>query len=459
MPNSDLSNPKAAEQYKKMTETPVPKLLVQLAIPTVITMLISSIYNLVDTAFVGLLGTSQSAAIGVVLSFMTLAQAFALMLGQGAGSMMSRRLGAKEMEEASMVSSTGFFVCMMFSLLVLAIGLPLKGHLVYWLGSTDTIAPYAEQYLTYILLGLPFSMGGFVLNNQLRFEGKAFLGMIGIFSGSILNIVLDPIFIFSLHMGIRGAGLATALSQLISFAILISMFLRGKSNLNLSLKNVNLHWEILGGILGTGAPTLIRQGLASLGTAILNWAAKPYGDEAVAAMTIVAKIGMFLFCFGLGVGQGAQPMFSYNYGARIYSRVRQTFKAGEIGAISIMSLISILVFIFAGPVIQLFRNDPAVIEIGIRALRLLCISMCFVPFGMIVEMLFQSTGKKLQASILSACRGGLLFIPSLLILSQLRGLAGIQEAQPLAYILSVIPAGIFIVLYFKQLPKEDQLGL
>ena len=456
--NVDTAEAARAEaQFRKMTETPVPKLLVKLAIPTVITMLITSIYNLVDTAFVGTLGTSQSAAIGIILSFMTIAQAFALMLGQGAGSMMSRRLGAKNYEEANMVSSTGFFACIIYSLFIMVLGLIFKGQAVYWLGSTDTIAPYAETYLTYILFGLPFSMGSYVLNNQLRFEGKAKLGMVGMLTGSIINIGLDPLFIFGFHLGIGGAGLATALSQCIGFCILVSMFLRGKSNLRLSWKNCNFRWSIMGGIIGTGFPTLIRQGLASLGTAILNWEANPYGDEAVAAMTIVAKIGMFLFCFGLGVGQGAQPIFSYNYGAKIYSRVRQTFKVTVLGAIGIMGLISLITGLFAEPVVAIFRNDPAVIEIGIRALHLLCIGMFFVPFGMVVEMLFQSTGKKLQASILSACRGGLIFIPALLILSATRGLAGIQEAQPLAYVLSVIPAAIFLVIYLKQLPKEDGL--
>ncbi len=443
-------------QYEKMTQTPVPKLLLKLSIPTILSMLISSVYNMADTAFVGQLGNSASGAVGVVFGFMSILQAVGFMFGQGSGSILSRRLGSKDVDGASVTASTGFFCAFGITLVIEILCFIFMDTLVRILGSTETIAPYAKQYLTYILLAAPFVVTSFTLNNILRYEGKATLGMIGMMSGALLNIALDPLFIFVLDLGISGAALATALSQTISFAILLSMFLRGKTQSHLSIRKVNLKMVVLGDIVGTGLPSMLRQGLQSITTVILNLEAGPYGDAAIAAMSIVGRVSFFIFSIALGIGQGFQPISGFNYGAKKYTRVRKAFSTALISSEVVMFVISVFVFIFARDVVSLFRNDPDVIVIGTRALQLLVAAQIALPLVMMMEMQLQTTGQKFSASILSLLRGGGLFIPCLLIMAWLRGLAGIQEAQPLAQVLSIIPALLYARWFFKRLPKVDE---
>ena len=441
--------------YKKMTETPVPKLIVTLSIPTIISMLITSIYNMVDTAFVGQLGTSASGAVGIVFGFMAILQAVGFMFGQGAGSILSRKLGQKDYETATRFASTGFFAALFCGIFISILGLIFVEPLVYLLGSTSTIAPYAVTYVTYILISAPAIMCCFVMNNMLRYEGKASMGMIGLLAGSLLNMVGDPILMFLFHMGIAGAGLSTCISQYISFFILLSFFLRGKTQVRFSLPCASFTFEILYDICTTGFPSLIRQALASVATMILNKEAGFYGDAAVAAMSIVSRICMFVFSFCLGIGQGFQPISAFNYGARKYSRVREAAFYTLIFAEILITLVSVIVILRSGNLIQIFRDDPDVISIGTRALRLQCGAIILMPLGTVTEMILQSTGHRFQASIMSSLRSGVLFIPLLIILSAIRGLAGIQEAQPLAYLLSIIPSVFMLAWFLGKMPKED----
>ena len=436
---------KQAIQYKKMTETPIPKLIISLSIPTIINMLVTNIYNLVDTAFVGRLGNSASGAVGIVFGYMAIVQAVGFMFGQGGGSIASRLLGAREADKASVTASTAFFFAMGAGCLIAVISFIFLDKLVMGLGSTATIAPYAKQYIMYVLIATPFMSASFTMNNVLRYEGKAAIGMIGLLAGSILNIVGDPILMFGFHMGVAGAGLSTCISQITSFCILLSMFLRGRTTCRLSIRNVQVGNDLLLRICAAGLPSLLRQGLGSIATIILNSRAGVYGDEAVAAMSIVSRISFFIFSVALGVGQGFQPVSAFNYGAGKYDRVHKGFKftlaTGEI----LMGIAIIAMFINSGSVIELFRDDPRVIEIGTRALRLHLIALLFLPLSMVTEMLFQSTGHSAGASILSSLRSGIFFIPALIILSRLRGLAGIQEAQPLAYLLTFFPSLAFCI--------------
>ena len=324
-------------------------------------------------------------------------------------------------------------------------------QLVMTLGSTVTIAPYAKQYIMYVLIATPFMSASFTMNNVLRYEGKAAIGMVGLLAGSILNMAGDPILMFGLNMGVAGAGLSTCISQITSFFILLSMFLRGKTTCKLSINYVHPGDDMILRICATGLPSLLRQGLGSIAAIILNSNAGVYGDEAVAAMSIVSRISFFIFSVALGVGQGFQPVSAFNYGAGKYDRVRSGFKftltTGEI----LMGIAIIAMFINSGSVIGLFRDDPAVIEIGTRALRLNLVSLLFLPLSMVTEMLFQSTGHSAGASILSSLRSGVFFIPALIILSRVRGLAGIQEAQPLAYVLTFFPSLVFCIWLIKKM--------
>lgn len=423
-------------QFEKMTKEPVGKLLFTLSVPTIISMMVTNIYNIVDTAFVGTLGTSESGATGVVFGFMTILQAFAFMCGQGAGSIMSRKLGGKDLDEATRYSSTGFFLSFGFGTLIAILSSLFLPELLKLLGSTETIAPFAGIYISFIILSAPFFTASFTLNNLLRYEGKAKLGTIGMMTGAVINILADALFMFGFGLGIAGAGIATAGAQFISFCILLSMFLRGKTQTRISLKFVARDLPTIGNILATGFPSLLRQGLNSVATMLLNGTAGAYGDEAVAAMSIVSRVSFFPMAMAIGIGQGFQPISSFNYGAGKKNRVREAFWKAYLGSSVVLLLVSVPVFLFATPVIQGMRNDVRVIELGVRALRLMCVAQLFVPLSMMVEMGFQSTGARLLASFSSSLRSGLLFIPALLLFEKYRGIKGIQEAQPVSLILT-----------------------
>lgn len=437
-----------------MTKTPVSRLIIKLSIPAIISMMVTNVYNLVDTAFVGQLGNSASGAVGIVFGFMAVLQAIGFMFGNGSGSIISRLLGAKNTEQASKIASTGFFFTLLFGAVVAIISAFVLKPLVMLLGSTETISPYAQTYISYILAAAPFITASFTMNNLLRYEGKATLGMIGLIVGAVLNIAGDPILMFGLNMGIAGAGLSTCISQIIGFFVLLSMFLLHKTQCRLSVKLIVP--KFLPEIIGTGLPSLLRQGLNSLSTVVLNNCAAVYGDAAVAAMSIVSRVIFFTFSFALGVGQGFQPVCGFNYGAKKYDRLKTAFYFSVMLAEIIVVVMSVGLILFPGEIVSIFRDDNTVMEIGSRALVLQGIAQLFLPFCMITEMALQSVGKKLGASVLSTLRNGLFFIPMLLILSNVRGLSGIQEAQPLAVTLAVIPSAILAVRFFRELPKNTE---
>lgn len=439
-----------------MTKTPIPGLVLTLSVPSMISMLVTNVYNLVDTAFVGRLGTSASGAVGIVFGFMAIIQAFGFMFGQGAGSILSRALGARDKEKASVHASAGFFSSLLCGLVIGAAGYIFLDDMVMFLGSTETIAPFAKTYILYILAAAPFMTSSLTLNNLLRYEGKANLGMIGLMAGAVLNMAGDPILMFVCKLGIAGAGLSTALSQLVSWGVLLSMFLTGRTESRISLANaLKASPAAIGNIMATGFPSLLRQGLNSLTTVLLNVQCAVYGDAAVAAMSIVSRIIFFAFSIALGIGQGFQPVAAFNYGAGKYTRIRQGFKFTVLVSEGIIVVGCAVLIIFSGGLIALFRDDPDVIYYGTRALRLQALATLVLPPCMSTEMMFQSTGRRLGASLLSALRSGLLFIPSLLVLSSLRGMSGIQEAQPVSLLLSVPFTLMFARWFFGRLPRKD----
>ena len=444
----------AEQQYNKMTQTPIPRLIIELAIPTTVTMLITNIYNVVDTAFVGRLGNSATGAVGVVLGLMAIIQAFGFMFGQGSGSIVSRLLGNRQIEKATNTASTAFFCSLFMGFVITVFGLITIDSLVMWLGSTETIAPYAKTYISYILVAAPFMTTGFTMNNILRYEGKAALGMIGMLSGNILNIAGDYIFMFIFKMGIAGAGLATCLSQIISFIILLLMFLKGRTTSHIAISKVTLTLIMVSDIVLTGFPSLLRQALNSATTILLNQYSAPYGDEAVAAMSIVNRVVFFVFAVALGVGQGFQPVCAFNYGAGMLKRVRDAIWLTLIVGMVAMTIASIATIQFPEEIIQIFRDDPDVIRIGTRSLTLQMLLLPTLPLSVVTEMTFQCTGKKIGASILSSLRNGVFFIPSLMILSSFRGLSGVQEAQPVAYGLTFFVTIFFYAGYMRKLKSK-----
>lgn len=444
------------EHYKMMTETPVPRLIWRLAIPTIISMLVSSIYNTADTFFVSQLGTSAAGAVGVVFSVMAIIQAIGFTIGMGAGNILSRQLGAKEDEEATITASTGFAFALVLSLLLSIFGIAFQKDLMRLLGATETILPYAEAYAEYIFLGCPVMCLSFVMNNYLRAEGKAMYGMIGITIGGVLNIFLDPIFIFTLGFGTAGAAMATALSQLISFCILLSFFLRGKSSVRISLMKVSRDIKLYLKIVLIGLPTLMRQGLASIASVALNVAAAAFGDAAVAAMSITGRIMMFAFSAMLGFGQGFQPVSSFNYGAKRFDRVRLATKYTAFVGTILMLCVSALCIILAPAIMKAFRKDDLeVIAIGVYALRAQALLLPLTGIVTATNMGLQSTGNAVPATVLAMARQGIFFIPLILILPGFAGLKGVALSQPISDGLTFIIALFFFASFLRMLKKKE----
>jgi len=438
-------------QYKEMTETSVEKLILRLSVPTIISMLVTNIYNMADTFFVGKLGTSASAAIGIVFSLMTINQALGFMCGHGCGSNISRKLGNKQGDAAIKFASTGFFMSLFLGVLIMIIGIIFMEPLLRIMGSTDTIMPYAKSYGICILLSAPFMTGSCVLNNVLRYEGKAALAMVGLTLGGVLNIIGDPIFIFVLNIGTLGAGISTAVSQVISFFVLLSMF--GGDRTVSRLRFSAISWDIkdILNILYTGLPSLIRQGMMSVSTMVLNYMSMPYGDAAIAAMSIVSRVCNFIFAIALGISQGFQPVSAFNFGAKKFKRVKRAFIFCCGLSMIILGILSVLSLIFSGHIIGLFRDDADVIGVGTFALRAQCIVLFISPITLAASMMFQGAGENLASSIASFLRSGITFIPMVAILPRFFGIYGIQLAQPVADVISFVVVMPLIVRFFKKI--------
>lgn len=430
----------AEQKFKYMTEEPIPRLVCSLAVPTIISMLITSFYNMVDTFFVGRINTSATAAVGVVFSLMAIIQAFGFFFGHGSGNYISRQLGAQNMDEASKMASIGFFSALFTGMVLAVLGLIFIEPLARLLGSTETILPYAVDYLKYILVGAPYMTASLVLNNQLRFQGNAMYGMVGIVAGAVINIALDPILIFMCGMGIGGAALATIISQFISFMLLLWVSQRG-AGIHISWKNARFSGYFLKEMVRGGVPSLCRQGLGSVATIALNVAAGVYGDAAIAGMSIVSRITMFAYSALIGFGQGFQPVCGFNYGAKLYDRVREAFYFCLKTAAGFLILLSVAGYIGAPQLIEMFRKgDPEVTAVGIAALRFSCISFTLSGGIVMSNMLLQSIGMAVRASIVAAARQGLFFLPLIFILPTFLGLRGVEMCQMVSDILTFLLA-------------------
>ena len=442
------------DKYRQMTEPPVSRLICKLAVPCIISMLVTSFYNMADTYFVGMLkSNAATGAVGVVFSMMAIIQAVGFFFGQGSGNYISRELGRKNYQEASNMAATGFYSAMVTGLIICILGQIFLEPLAYLLGSTETILPYTEEYLRVILLGAPWMTSSLVLNNQLRFQGSASYAMVGIVSGAIINIVLDPLLIFVFDLGVAGAGWATIISQFVSFCLLLKGCSSG-SNIHIHIRNYQFKWHYFKMIFQGGLPSLSRQCLASLATICLNHSARPYGDAAIAAMGVVQRITMFGASAMLGFGQGFQPVCGFNYGANLYHRVKEGFWFCVKISTVFLVFMSALGIVFAPNLIALFRDDPDVIACGTAALRFQCISFSFQGWIVMSNMMQQSMGRTIPATFLSVARQGFFFIPAVLILPHIWGLMGVQMAQAIADILTLLCA-IPIQLYvLKSLPDR-----
>ncbi len=451
MPYTEAANSSDNKEYKRMTESPVFGLVLRLSIPTTFSMLITSIYNLADTYFVSSLGNAATSAVGVVFSIQSIIQAVGYGFGMGSQSLISRRLGERNKEEADLFATSGFVASVLAGAMLMLLGLIDIPFIMNLFGATDTALPLACDYGFWILLGAPVFCSSFVLNNILRAEGKASLSMIGLCSGGILNIGLDTLFIFGFKMGVAGAAVATMLSQIVSFLILLSFFLAKRSIVEINIFRTSRHIKDYVNIFRVGLPTVFRQSLGSIATTLLNRAVRPYGDTAMSAVSISNKIYMLLRSMLIGVGQGFQPVAGYNYGAKLYDRVRKAFNSAILLGTLYGVTVGVLLFAFAGNVIGIFRpGDTDVIEIGGRMLRYLSLSLPVLGYSTFVNQLYQSLGFVAPATFLASCRQGIFFIPLILILPRFIELTGIEITQTVADLLTFVISIPFHILMMKR---------
>ena len=418
----------AEERVRYMTQAPVRRLILEMSAPTVISMLVTSFYNMADTLFVGQLDTQSTAAVGVAYSAMALLQAISFFFGHGSGNYISRQLGARNYEAAERMAATGFFSALLAGCGIAALGV---------------------AFITPILIG------AFVLNNQMRFQGSASISMVGIMTGAVLNVVLDPVLIFGLKMGVAGAAWATSISQLVSFVVLLVLN-RRRAAIKVRLSRFTPQPHYFYKIFTGGVPSLCRQGVGSIATVLLNLAAGNYGgaaaDAAIAAMGVVNRISMFANSALIGFGQGFQPVCGTNYGAGKRTRVRQAFYFCIRLGCGAVAALSVLAFVFAPQLIQLFRDDADVVIIGTAALRAQCLTLVLTVWIILCTMLLQTIGMAWQASVVAAARQGLFLIPVVFILPNLLGLAGVEYAQPAADLLAfalALPMGLSVLKTFR----------
>lgn len=439
-----------SDKYTFLTQAPVHRVIGAMAIPTIISMLLTSMYNLVDTFFVGKINTQSTAAVGVVFSVMFFIQAFSFFFGNGSGNYISRQLGAQNTKDAEVMASTGLFYTLVFSLIVMLLGWIFLEPISILLGSTPTILPYTRQYLGISLLGTPFIMGTFCINNQMRFQGFTKYSVYGAISGSIINCLLDPVFIFGFSMGVSGAAVASVIGQICGFVIMLIMSQK-EGVIHYTHRRISFEGRFVKEIIAGGTPSISRQGLASVSTIALNSVAGNYGDAAIAAMSIVTRISMFIFSVIVGLGQGFQPMCGFCYGAKLYERVKEGFWfSTKIGTFFLLFW-SVILIIFSGEVVSLFRDDPEVIAIGIPALRYQMIIFPACSFMMMANMMMQTCRKTIRANILAASRQGLFFIPLIFVLPYFYGLFGVEICQAVSDIISLIVTIPIVWSAFKEM--------
>lgn len=459
IPHASDDQRKLEERYQMMTQAPVKGLILKMSVPTIISMLVTSIYNMVDSFFVGRLSTEAVAGVGVAFAYMAFINACGFFFGHGSGNYISRALGARNIGNAGRMAVTGFLSPLILGAIAGTLALLFINPLSKALGATDSILPYSNAYLRFILIATPFMMSSLTLNNQLRLQGNARFGMIGIASGAVLNIILDPFFIFVLDMGVSGASLATAVSQLFGWCLLLWGTSR-EGNVHIRIRNFTPTWEYYKQIIEGGLPSLTRQALAVIATICLNRMAVHYanpGDEAsvVAAFSIVTRVTMMSYSVIIGFGQGFQPVCGYNYGARRFDRVKESYLFCMRLSTTVLIVIALLGYVFAPEIVALFRSeDPELIRVGSHVLRWQCIAFPLMGVCTMTNMLLQNINYTWQATFLSMCRQGICFLPAVFVAPWLWGITGLEAAQAIADAMTFLITLPFAIHIIKELSSK-----
>ncbi len=449
-----MSQPKNRREY--LTKTPVPKLILSMSVPTIISMMVTAIYNTADTFFVARVSdipqvnTNAIAAVGLVFTVMAIIQAFGFFCGHGSGNYISRMLGAGEQKKADEMASTGFAIAIIVGTAFAILGNVFVTPIAEFLGATDATMQFTVQYMRIILLGAPFMMAQFVINNQLRFQGSAMYAMVGLMCGAVMNMALDPLLILVFHMEVRGAAIATIMGQITSFAVLLIGTGKGE-NIRMNIRNVHINGYYIKEIINGGAPSLFRQGLAAISTLLLNRTAGAIGGEAaIAGMSVAGRIMLMMGSALIGFGQGYQPVCSFNYGAGLTGRVKEGFWFCVKYSTIFLIGIGAVCFFAAGSIISFFTNDPAAVTVGVAALKFLALTLPLSGAIVISNMMLQSIGKGFKASITASARNGYCFIPLILILPRFFGIMGVEMAQACADVLTLF---IALPMAFSELKK------
>ncbi|SDB17475.1 MATE family efflux transporter [Butyrivibrio sp. INlla16] len=439
-------------RYEMMTTTPVPKLILKMAVPTIISMLVTGIYNTADTFFVGKISTQATAAVGIVFTVMALVQATGFFCGHGSGNFLSRMLGAGKTKEANEMASTGFAIAIILGIIIAIVGNIFVDDIAMMIGSTPTTLEDTRKYMRIILIGAPFMTGQFVINNQLRFQGSAVYAMVGLMCGAAMNMVLDPLLIFVFNMGVTGAAVATIMGQITSFIVLLVGSSKGE-NIRLSFKNIHINSYYIKEITNGGAPSLFRQALAAIASMLMNKAAGTFGgDAAIAGMSVNTRVMMMMSSALIGFGQGYQPVCSFNYGAGLKKRVKEGYFFCVKYSTIFLCIVGAVCFYFAPQIIAVFRDDPEVIAVGSVALKWTSATIPLSGCIVMTNMMLQFIGRGVKASIMASCRNGIFFIPMILLLPQLFGLFGVEITQAVADIFSIlvsIPMAYSEIRHFK----------
>ena len=440
-----------------MLNEPISRVIPKMAVPTIVAFLINSIYSLADTYFVSNLGTNATAAVSVNASLDQLIMMCGSMVAMGANSYIARLLGEGDEKKASKVLSTSFFAAFFLGVMLLIFGNLFMTPMVRLLGATPTCEAYSIDYATYVLLAAPFMAANFVMNQCLRSEGSATLSMVGMGFGGILNIVLDPIFIFGLDMGVAGASLATAISKWVSFSILIFPYITKRSLLHLSIKNFHPTKDIVTKVVSVGSSSLFRNGLSVVSAILLNRIAGGISDSVLAAVGVTNKIMMFPFCIILGFGNGFQPVAGFNWGAKRYDRVQESYKFSSRVSLIGSTVMALAIAVFCDQLIVLFAGtDDYMRRIGGFCILAQCIALPIHAWVAMVNMLCVGLGNAKGAFWLATARQGTCFIPILFPLAWAFGEYGIASVQALADVVSIAIAIPIAIAMTKKIKKAQQ---
>lgn len=433
-------------------------LLLKFSIPAIVGMVVNALYNVVDRMYIGKMGALAMTGIGLNLPFMTIIMAFGMLVGIGAAAMVSIRLGQGKVEDAEKTLGNAVSLLIIISLMMTAVGLIFKTPLLYLFGASEATIGFADDYITIILAGAIFQGVGFGVNNIIRAEGSPQIAMYTMLLGAVINIVLDPIFIFTFGMGIKGAALATIISQLASAVWVMQYFMSGKSKLKFKVKNMKLDRAIIVSMFAIGISPFSMQIAASIVTIISNNALKTTGgDIAISAMTVINAIAIFFMMPIFGINQGSQPIIGFNYGAKEYKRVKEALKLAALAATGIAVFGFALIEFFPVAMISIFNTDPELIEVTRFGMRIFLSMMPFIGFQVVSANYFQAVGKAPKAMFLSLLRQVIVLIPMLIILPKFFGLTGVWMAGPIADFTASVVTALFLFNEMRHLDDSHAL--